>query len=96
MCLCFFVYETEKGSRSTFSPISPRPVFESCIFSHLPLNQGKGFVNKEDKTHPIKSKRIGCLITKIKKQITVIKDKDPLTEKNKLLSEEISGLISVI
>jgi hypothetical protein len=30
-----FVCKTEKGNRSAFSPISPRPVFESWIFSQF-------------------------------------------------------------
>jgi hypothetical protein len=30
-----FVCETDKGNRSTFSPISPRPVFGSWIFSQF-------------------------------------------------------------
>jgi hypothetical protein len=34
--------KTEKGSRSTVSPIFPRPVFESWIFSHLPSHRGEG------------------------------------------------------
>jgi hypothetical protein len=34
------VSRTEKGSRSTFSPISPHPVFQSLVFSQLPSNKG--------------------------------------------------------
>jgi len=33
--------KAEKGSRSTFFPISPRPVFESWIFSHPPPIKGE-------------------------------------------------------
>ncbi len=36
------VCETEKGSRSTFFPISPCPVFEWTIFSQLPSLGGEG------------------------------------------------------
>jgi hypothetical protein len=36
------VSKPEKGCRSTVSPISPRPVFEFWIFSHLLPFQGGG------------------------------------------------------
>jgi hypothetical protein len=38
--LSVFVNKTGKGNRSTFFPISPRPGFESWIFSHLSFNKG--------------------------------------------------------
>ena len=38
--LSVFVNKTGKGNRSTFFPISPRPGFESWIFSRLPLIKG--------------------------------------------------------
>jgi len=41
------VNKTGKGNRSTFFPISPRPGFESWIFSQLPSRQGRGDFGKE-------------------------------------------------
>jgi hypothetical protein len=45
--LSVFVNKTGKGNRSTFFPISPRPGFESWIFSQLPSRQGRGDFGKE-------------------------------------------------
>jgi len=36
--LCILLNKTGKGNRSTFFPISPRPDFESWIFSQLLTN----------------------------------------------------------
>jgi len=41
--LCIFVDKAAKGSRSTFFPISPRPGFESWIYSQL-LSLGCGWI----------------------------------------------------